>query len=163
LRKLLTYLIFALLLFVTEKAQAQWGQVCVDSGRIQPYFGCLRPEFTVVCGCNNVTYRNDCVAFNQYGVNTWRDGVCPNDLFFFDFWPNIVRDQMTFYLKTSVKTSATIEVADAFGKLMFYRILPAVPEPYFYQTFNFLEYRPGIYFVSVRAGSKMETKKFIKT
>lgn len=148
---------------MTEKVQAQWGQVCVDSGRIQPYFGCLRPEFTVVCGCNNVTYRNDCVAFNQYGVNTWRDGVCSNDLFFFDFWPNVVRDQMIFYLKTSVKSSATIEVANAFGKLMFYRILPSVPEPYFYQTFNFLDYRPGIYFVSVRAGSKMETKKFIKT
>lgn len=143
-------------------AMAQFTQQCVDSNRIQPFFSCNRPEFLPVCGCNQVTYRNDCVSFNNHGVNITSDGVCLNDVFFFDFWPNVVNDQVAFYLKSAIKVPATIEIIDAFGKLQFYRVMNTIPEPYFSQTFYFREYRPGVYYFVVRSGKKIQSKKFVK-
>jgi len=34
-------------------------------------------EYTPVCGCDNVTYSNKCVAESQ-GVNSWINGACDN-------------------------------------------------------------------------------------
>ncbi len=160
--KLKNIAVFILLLLASE-VQAQFGQVCVDSNRVQPFFGCTRPEFNPVCGCNLVTYRNDCVAFNNFGVNTWSDGVCFNDLFFFDFWPNIVNERIDFYLKSTQKVSATLEIVDAFGKLQMYRLFSAIPDPYFTQTFYLSYLKPGVYYVSVRTSQKRMVKKFVKT
>lgn len=154
---------FLFLLFWVSEVHAQFGQVCVDSNRIQPYYGCSRPEFNPVCGCNLVTYRNDCVSFNNYGVNTVSSGVCVNDLFFFDFWPNIVNERLDFYLQASQKTSATLEIVDAFGKLQFYRNFSAIPDPYFNQTFYLSYLKPGVYYISVRSSKNRMVKKFVKT
>ena len=49
--------------------------------------GCINPQqidsniicpaiYLPVCGCNNVTYSNDCEAFNYGGVTSWTAGEC---------------------------------------------------------------------------------------
>ena len=48
---------------------------CIDSEKIRTDAVCTM-DYRPVCGCNNETYSNSCVAGNA-GVKTWTDGECP--------------------------------------------------------------------------------------
>lgn len=152
----------ALLTTLSGFARAQWVfEPCVDSNRIQPFFQCNDTRFQPVCGCNFVTYRNDCVSFNVYGVNRIEyEGVCQNEFFYFDFFPNLVTYNFQFFLQFFDKGAATIEIRDAFGKLSFFRLVPTTN--YFQTTIDASGLRPGVYFISVRSGSIYYVKKFVR-
>ncbi len=50
--------------------------LCIDESIIDPEMVCLG-IFEPVCGCDNVTYQNDCYAYYQHGVTVWTEGACP--------------------------------------------------------------------------------------
>ena len=151
--------IFLLLCLWGLDSKAQ--TICVDSNRINPFYQCNDPRFEPVCGCNYTTYRNDCESFRRFGVN-WvlSDGVCPNDIFYFDLYPNRVSFQTQFFLQFFDEGPATIEIRDAFGRLNYFRILNKVKR--YEETLNLSAYKTGVYFVSVRSGQKIEFKRIVK-
>ena len=57
---------------------------CADSSLVQNGAYC-DPQWIPVCGCDGITYRNDCFARNR-GLLQWGYGIC--DAIDFDFNPN---------------------------------------------------------------------------
>jgi hypothetical protein len=51
------------------------GGDCIDPSLIDPYAVCI-DLWAPVCGCNGVTYSNECHAINYGGVTSWTDGEC---------------------------------------------------------------------------------------
>ncbi|MFT6739692.1 MAG: hypothetical protein ACJAVF_001190 [Paraglaciecola sp.] len=49
---------------------------CIDQILIDPSAICIA-IFEPVCGCDNITYFNDCFALNYAGVTSWTPGICP--------------------------------------------------------------------------------------
>lgn len=146
---------------------AQQNLPCVDSNRVNPFYICpTAGQFIPVCGCDGNTYRNECIAFNVHGVNRiLHDGVCTNDLFFFDFWPNLTSNGFTIHLLQAKPHSQAIQVRiiDSFGKQKFVRLLQDVPNDMNTQiNVDTGAYEPGVYFVFVIGADIAQVKKFVK-
>ncbi|MFM7218221.1 MAG: hypothetical protein ACKO7B_00700 [Flavobacteriales bacterium] len=154
--KRLLFLLLLLLCAGTSNAQ------CVDESRFpNDYYAC--PGFNPVCGCDNVTYRNYCAAYNWAALSTWTDNtVCGG--FFFDFYPTAVSFfPGTFNLYMKSPGSATMYIFDNFGILRDQRNFIAT---YNGQVFteelqvNTLDY--GLYIMIVQAAGEKQTMKFSK-
>lgn len=95
------------------------------------------------------------------------DGVCSNELFFFDFWPNLTTTGFTLHLLMAKPHSVPIQIRiiDSFGKQKFIRLLNDVSTDI--STYNPIEvdtgaYEPGVYFVFVIGADIAQVRKFVK-
>jgi hypothetical protein len=161
LSRLLT-LVFCCTSFVSF---AQFGNICVDSNRINPWYNC-GPTFQPVCACDAKTYRNECLSYKAAGNNTiLYSGVCQNDFFFYDFWPNLVHDQFNFYMQLAPQqtANATFTITDVFGNQVYNKLLNNLNGdfPYF-ETVYLVDIEPGVYFVTIQSQGIFKIRKFVK-
>lgn len=68
--KLLMFMLSAILI-----SNEIFGQACIDSSLINSNVIC-NEIYDPVCGCDQVTYSNACVATNYYGVSSYTQGPC---------------------------------------------------------------------------------------
>jgi len=57
-----------------KTAEAEFDTDCVDTKGL--VLNSCTDEYLPVCGCNEITYSNECAAKNA-GVKKWKKGPCP--------------------------------------------------------------------------------------
>jgi hypothetical protein len=96
-------------------------QVCVDSAQIDMSIACLN-IWLPVCGCNNVTYGNECEAYNWGGVTSWTEGECALNVeetenFTATVFPNPAADEIRIQID-STKAISYYQVYSQDGRLV---------------------------------------------
>ena len=62
-------------LFMTMCCEDEFSDDCIDPVKIDPDAACIE-IYHPVCGCNGITYGNECFA-GIAGVTSWSEGTCP--------------------------------------------------------------------------------------
>lgn len=131
---------------------------CIDSLGRSPQDRCAG-EFRPKCGCNGVTYRNDCDILRN-GVKSWTEGSCSG--YEFDIFPTYNPYYIDFTLVQATPNFSRMTIVDFYGKLWFEKDLTAVDREYFQIDLTLMTPGPYIIFVYDTKGT-YRWKKFVKS
>lgn len=112
-------------------------------------------------GTQNLTgpVNDDCIApyiLDSYLYTSTQD-INQNNLF--DIRPTIVNDQLEINLATDFQTSATAEIYNGQGEMVKKINLNSGTAK---TNLSVATYPPGMYYLTIRSGRKVETKRFIR-
>lgn len=138
---------------------------CIDTFLINPLKYCL-DFYDPVCGCDSITYTNECIAKFKYGVKKWRAGTCTSGLYYADqqpkqtpvLYPNPVTDKLNIFI-TDNRNFNKMVISDVFGKEVQNLVLPA---GILNHTIDISKLSSGIYIVTFIDKSLRYSEKIIK-
>lgn len=155
-------------LFSWNKSKAQ---TCEDTLRDPDLYHIVQTDYSPVCGCDGVTYRNSDAAYWWGAINSWTSNmICDN--FDIDLYPNVITDESTglghlrIYMKYT--GNATLSIYNAFGNLMFEKLFSTgipnaiMPSANPYDLFEAQSFPRGIYNVIVTVGGERKVRKFLR-
>lgn len=158
-----------LLFFLPFIASAQSD--CEDPYRGKDEFHIVPTEYTPVCGCDGITYRNSDAAFWWGGINSWTSNTICDD-FDIDLYPNVSTSDITVpaHLRIYMKYpgTATLTIYNDFGKLMLERLFQtSLPEQVIsdanpYDLYEVQTFRRGIYLLIVTVNGNKKYRKIIR-
>jgi hypothetical protein len=143
-----------------QNVQAQIIFDCVDTSRINDYYICGNPIYQPVCGCNGITYRNDCAAYYRGGVNYWNNGTCGN--FGFDILSNPVLNELVLSIYTRNSERVLVEVWSTVGPKIFTRTINSAQESVQQLFIETDAFEIGSYILLVVVNGEFQSQKFIK-
>jgi len=150
---------FFLTLLSTNLVKAQnFGDVCQDS--LQANFNpCFGTPFQPICGCDGVTYRNECEALAK-GVLLWGQGPC--EALDFDVVPNPMVDIGNFFIITKQTSDVQVWIFDMFARNRYYFRYPSVFEQTLFQAnLDVREYGNGLFFIVLETNGFYKVKKLL--
>jgi hypothetical protein len=150
-----TLLIACFVFFLSGNIQL--SAQCADSSLVQHGAYC-DPQWIPVCGCNGVTYRNDCFARNQ-GLLQWNYGIC--DAIDFDFNPNPPVDYINVDVIIKTPGYMQVQLHDRFGRI-FYSTSYVNPGQMSFQM-NVKGFPAGLYYILIFCEDGYKVRKLVIT
>jgi hypothetical protein len=140
---------------------AQFWTPCVDTIRQpNPYHTCLN-DYEPVCGCDGVTYRNECVAYWQNAINLSENGICGEiDL---DLVENLVSEFIVYSVYLKFFGNVRVAIYDVYGTTYHFDNLPGFIGNSGIRQIPIQHLRHGVYFLVVFFNDEPITRKFVRT
>ena len=158
------FLLFVLL-FAALSIKAQnpgtYQPTCIDTTltnfNSNPCYG---NSYEPVCGCDNVTYRNECMA-KAAGIvnNSFTQGSC--EFMDFDFYPNPVATAGQLKVKVLCKGISDINVwiFDMYFRQLYYQVSRQYADVELYPDVR--GFGNGMFFIVVEAGGVIKVKRLL--
>lgn len=151
-------LLIAIVLFSFHiQAQVFSQNSCQDSTLISnnPCYGTL---YQPVCGCDGITYRNECLAYAQ-GLLNFGDGPC--EFMDFDFLPNPSYTTGQLQLKVICKdvTDINVWIFDTFFRQKYYQVSRQFKDIELYPDIR--GFGNGLFFIVVEANGVVKVKRLL--
>ena len=139
------------------QAQNFGTNTCVDSTFISNN-PCTDQPYNPVCGCDGITYRNECKAIAQ-GVLNYAEGPC--EFMDFDMPVNLVGIASVFKINIECKdvTDINVWIFDAFFNERYYQVSRQFKEIELFPDITGLG--TGVFFMVVEASGAVKVEKFV--